>query len=196
MNLEFKKRNKALFFKAVHILFFWLFSKPSMSIIVKILSPAVRFLHLWLLSLFPAAGVFLLTVSIHIIWALAHITTAPELLSPTHGHWLCVLCDFSSAHSKQESQGSKRRGVITRRLMKCCEEEVGISRGFKKRRNRKKCLSNILWTIIKHRSFLGVHGLGPYKAQEMQRPKCCEQGAVYEEVGFEAVVRHVKSRGI
>lgn len=161
MNLEFKKTNETLFFEAVHILFSWIISKSSMSIIVKVLSPAVHFLHLWLLSLFPAARVFLLTVSIHIIWA--HITTAPELLSPAHDHWLSVLCDFSSARSKWERQGSKRRGVITRRLMKCYEEEVGISQGFQKRRNRKKCLSNFLWTIFKHRSCLGVRGLGPYK---------------------------------
>lgn len=66
--------------EAVHTQFFWLFSKSSMSIIVKVLSPSVRFLRLQLLPSFPTAGVFLLAVSICVIWA--HIITAPELLSP------------------------------------------------------------------------------------------------------------------
>ena len=57
-----------------------------------------------------------------------------------------------------------------RRVMKCCEEEVGVSQGFKKRRNGKKCCPNILWAIFKHRNPLGVHGLVPSKPQEIQRP--------------------------
>lgn len=80
--------------------------------------------------------------------------------------------------------------------MKCCDEEVGVSQGFKKGRNRKNCCPNILAAISKHRGPSGVHGSVPSKPQEIQRPKCCEQSAVFEEVGFEAVVRDLHSRGI
>lgn len=94
-----KKRNEALFSEAVHNQFFWLFSKFSMFIIVGVLSPAVHALYPWLIPSIPAAGVFLLAVSVCIIWA--HIFTAPELFSPAHDHCECsVLSHLPTASGR------------------------------------------------------------------------------------------------
>lgn len=90
-----------------------------MSIMVKVLSPAAHFLHLWLLPSFPTAGVFLLSVSICSV--LAHISAAPELLSPgvTTDSWCSVISHLPTV---RREAGIQEKGVINRRPMKCCEE--------------------------------------------------------------------------
>lgn len=105
-----------------------------MSIIVKVLSPAAHFLHLRLLSSLPTDGVFLLSVSICSV--LAHITAAPELLSPamTTDSGCSVISHLPTV---RREAGIQEKGVINRRTVKCCEEEVGVSQGFKTRRIRK-----------------------------------------------------------
>lgn len=105
-----------------------------MSIRVKELSPAAYFLHLWLLASFPTAGLFLLSVSICSV--LADITAAPELLSPamTTDSGCSVISHLPTVRGEA---GIQEKGVISRGLMKCCEEEVGVSQGFKTRRIRK-----------------------------------------------------------
>lgn len=105
-----------------------------MSTRVKELSPAAHFIHLWLFPSFPTAGVFLLSVSI--CFVLAPITAALELLSPAMATDTgCSL--ISHLPTVRREAGIQEKGVINRRPVKCCEEGVGVSQGFKTRRIRK-----------------------------------------------------------